>query len=180
MCRRILTQLIDVAGSLDVEKFWGVLCDMLHDMLNKICDQEIQTCKGKLPEFIQVNVVPPPTRSPALQDRISTVRKGLHELTLKLQHWKPHDQTFLHLTRNTITNIRSRMMSFPCEVGNPELTRDSISSFIHHCSQTLLAFEGKKQQQHSYAKIKEWKDKLRLSHTKDKKHVFRWLKGQTT
>ena len=173
-----LPQLLAFAETLQAEEFWQDLCNMLHLMLNKISQQSISSTRGSIPTFSKTCVVPPPTRATLFQKRVSKIRRLLHELTMKINHWKSSHPVWLTQTKQTAGHVFHDMRALGCSVSLPDDSPECFSKFVDQCSVALIELESKMQQQNSVQKIKQWKERLRLSNAKDRKQVHQWLKGQ--
>ena len=55
---QFLPKLIEFAETLQVEQFWRLTCDMIHDMLNCICQQHVSSSRGSVPDFEKHCVTP--------------------------------------------------------------------------------------------------------------------------
>ena len=110
--------------------FWDTLCDMVHDMLDEISQQKIRKERGKVPSFQKAKLLPPSTKVSGTQKRIQKVRRSIHELVMKVAHWKPLHPTFLELTQKTVYNINQYLLSFGCPVVEPDMTIQGLQEFI--------------------------------------------------
>jgi len=168
-----LPSLLEHAEHLDVCNFWDTLCDMVHDMLDEISQQKIRKERGKVPSFQKAKLLPPSTKVSGTQKRIQKVRRSIHELVMKVAHWKPLHPTFLELTQKTVYNINQYFLSFGCPVVEPDMTIQGLQEFIQHCSFQLIQFEAMISEEDAKSRIKKWKEKIQISHKKDRRHVSR-------
>ena len=175
-----LPNLIEHAESFDVCAFWDTTCNMIHDMLNSISGQSIPKVRGVVPTFRKTQIIPPPAKISGIQSRTQKVRRAIHELVVKCKYWKPLHPAFMVLTQTTVHNINRYLVSLGCPVIEPDMTLEPIQKFIQHCSHHVIQYEASVSESQSRERIKTWKETLQLSHRKDKRHVFRWLKNDNT
>ena len=176
--QRYLPCPLEHAENLRVEAFWGETCNMIHDMLNTICQQNISSSRGSIPDFYQKRFVPPACRESSCQSRVERIRRLLHELSIKVNHWKPSHSVWMSQLERTIHHVNRELAWLGCSLSSPDLSIGGVSGFIEQGVVALLAFESSQQHIDSFQRINQWKERLRLSNARDRKQVHAWLKGQ--
>ena len=87
ICHPILTKYIPsfvrAAEEGDPQTLWDSLTRMMHEMLNCITGQFIQSRRGDIPVFEQKPFLPPPCKQNQYQQVSLKILKQLHELSKK-------------------------------------------------------------------------------------------------
>ena len=174
----VLPELVQCAERQDVEALWAVISSMIHDMLNCISNHVVVSDRGQVPTFTWAQIIPPASRVSFFQKRVSKTRGLLHELRLKVSYWKQNHALWTSQLQETCVNVSKELSTLGCSIDCPRFTPEAVSKFVDECSSALICFESQKQQEFGKHKIDEWKRKLRISNSGDRKLVYRWLKGQ--
>ena len=183
ICHPILTKYIPsfvrAAEEGDPETLWDSLTRMMHEMLNCITGQFIQSRRGDIPVFEQKPFLPPPCKQNQYQQVSLKIRKQLHELSKKNQQRHEDNPVWMTHLKRTLINTSKALGTLGCTVPTQGFSQQQVTEFLSAANQALTTCDLDKQMQDSTKAIHEWKDRLRISNSADKREVFRWLKGVT-
>ena len=183
ICHPILTKYIPsfvrAAEEGDPQTLWDSLTRMMHEMLNCITGQFIQSRRGDIPVFEQKPFLPPPCKQNQYQQVSLKIRKQLHELSKKNQQRHEDNPVWMTHLKRTLINTSKGLGTLGCTVPTQGFSQQQVTEFLSAANQALTTCDLDKQMQDSTKAIHEWKDRLRISNSADKREVFRWLKGVT-
>ena len=183
ICHPILTKYIPsfvrAAEEGDPQTLWDSLTRMMHEMLNCITGQFTQSRRGDIPVFEQKPFLPPPCKQNQYQQVSLKIRKQLHELSKKNQQRHEDNPVWMTHLKRTLINTSKGLGTLGCTVPTQGFSQQQVTEFLSAANQALTTCDLDKQMQDSTKAIHEWKDRLRISNSADKREVFRWLKGVT-
>lgn len=170
-----IPHILPLAMDGQVDEAWNIACDATKDILNSLSTHKVSSTKGNTPKFVQVSARRPIRETSVVHTRRNKAMSLIREINKKFDAYSPQRHTqWKMMLSSTIKNLRTtwRLLGFP----EHEFLITTKGEFDGACK-AFDSFCSKQDHEAQITGIQNWKKRLRISNSKDKKQVYRWIKG---